>query len=139
MDPIGSASDVAFSGLLAQSMRMKVIAENIANADSTGKTAGAEPYQRKTITFSNVYDSVKEAIEVKSDVATDTSSSLRIEHMPGHPAADSKGDVKFPNVNMIVEMADMKQALRSYEANLQVVKQSREMASSLIDLLRSSG
>ncbi len=139
MDPIGAASDTAFSGLLGQSMRMKVIAENIANADSTGKSAGAEPYRRKTIAFSNVYNSVKQTVEIKSDVGTDTSTSLRVEHIPGHPAADGNGDVKFPNVNMMVEMADMKQALRSYEANLQVVRQGREMASSLVDLLRSNG
>ena len=139
MDPIAAAGDTAFSGLLAQSARMKVIAENIANADSTGKTSGAEPYRRKTIAFSNIYNSIKDAIEIKSDVALDNHSPLRIEHVPGHPAANSTGDVKFPNVNMIVEMADMKQALRSYEANLQVVRQGREMASGLVDLLRSNG
>ena len=139
MDPINAAGDTAFSGLLAQSLRMKVIAENIANADSTGKTPGSEPYRRKTIAFNNIYNSVKEVVEIKSDISTDTRSPLRIEHIPGHPAANSKGDVKLPNVNMIVEMADMKQALRSYEANLQVVRQGREMASGLIDLLRSNG
>lgn len=139
MDPINAAGDTAFSGLLAQSLRMKVIAENIANADSTGKTPGSEPYRRKTIAFSNIYNSVKEAVEIKSEVSSDSRSPLRIEHIAGHPAANSKGDVKFPNVNMIVEMADMKQALRSYEADLQVVRQGREMAAGLIDLLRSNG
>lgn len=139
MDPIKAAGDTAFSGLLAQSLRMKVIAENIANADSTGKTPGAEPYRRKTIAFTNIYNSVADATEIKAEVSSDKSSPLRVEHVLGHPAADSKGNVKFPNVNMIVEMADMKQALRSYEANLQVVRQGREMSSSLVDLLRSNG
>ena len=139
MDLISAAGETAFSGLLAQSIRMKVIAENIANADSTGKTPGSEPYRRKAIAFSNIYNSLKDAVEIKSEISLDNSSPLRIEHVPGHPAANGKGDVKFPNVNMIVEMADMKQALRSYEANLQVVRQGREMASSLVDLLRSNG
>lgn len=139
MDPISAAGETAFSGLLAQSTRMKVIAENIANADSTGKTPGAEPYRRKTVAFSNIYNSLKDAVEIKSDVSLDSHSPLRIEHVPGHPAANTAGDVKFPNVNMIIEMADMKQALRSYEANLQVVRQGREMASGLVDLLRSNG
>lgn len=138
-DPISSAGATAFSGLYAQSLRMKVIAENIANADSTGKTAGSDPYRRKTVSFSEVYDSTKDASVIMADPNGVDTTPFRTEHIPGHPAADKDGNVKMPNVNMIVEMTDMKQALRSYEANLQVIKQGRDMASSLVDLLRSNG
>jgi flagellar basal-body rod protein FlgC len=137
MDPLKVASSAAYSGLTAQSMRMRIVAENIANMESTGKAAGADPYRRKTISFESQLDDVTGAATVKiSDVGSDP-SSFPIEFRPGHQAADASGKVKLPNVNMIVEMTDMKIAARSYEANLQVIKQGREMASSLIDLLRS--
>jgi flagellar basal-body rod protein FlgC len=139
MDPVRAAGATAFSGLNAQSIRMKVIAENIANAQSTGKTPGADPYRRKTISFSNVFDETQSAAVVQVDQAGVDPSLFRVEHMPGHPAANAQGDVKLPNVDMIVEMADMKEALRSYDANLQVIRQGREMMSSLVDLLRSNG
>jgi flagellar basal-body rod protein FlgC len=139
MDPVRAAGTTAFSGLNAQSIRMKVIAENIANAQSTGKTPGADPYRRKTVSFSNVFDEAQSAAVVQVDQAGVDPSPFRVEHMPGHPAANAQGDVKLPNVDMIVEMADMKEALRSYDANLQVIRQGREMMSSLVDLLRSNG
>jgi flagellar basal-body rod protein FlgC len=138
MDPVNAASATAFSGLYAQSLRMKVIAENLANADSTGQTPGADPYRRKTVSFANVFDSVQQTNVVAAEMGGVDKSPFRTEHMPGHPAADKDGNVKMPNVNTIVEMSDMRQALRSYEANLQVIKQSREMSSSLVDLLRSN-
>jgi flagellar basal-body rod protein FlgC len=137
MDPIKAASLSAYSGLAAQSLRMRVIAENISNVESTGKTQGADPYRRKTISFAAELDSVSGAALLSvSDIGRDP-QAFPVEHRPGHPAADSKGNVKMPNVNMIVEMTDMRQATRSYEANLQVVKQAREMSSNLVDLLRS--
>jgi flagellar basal-body rod protein FlgC len=139
MDPIRSATDTAFSGLIAQSMRMRVLAENMANESSTGKTAGADPYRRKTVSFSNTLDSVSGASLVLIDQIGLDQSPFHSEHLPGHPAADSNGNVKMPNVDMIVEMADMKQTLRSYEANLQVIRQGREMMASLVDLLRGNG
>ncbi len=139
MDPISAASMTAFSGLDAQSIRMKVIAENIANAQSTGKTPGADPYRRKMVSFANVLDETSGANMVQVDQSGVDRSSFRVEHMPGHPAADAQGNVKLPNVDMIVEMADMKEALHSYDANLQVIKQGREMMSGLVDLLRSNG
>jgi len=139
MDPINAATLTAFSGLNAQSVRMKVIAENIANVQSTGKTPGSDPYRRKTVSFSNIMDEAKSASIVQVDQTGLDSSSFPMEHAPGHPAADRQGNVKLPNVDMIVEMADMKESLRSYEANLQVIRQGREMMSSLVDLLRSTG
>jgi flagellar basal-body rod protein FlgC len=138
MDAIHAATDTAFSALAAQSMRMRVIAENMANENSTGKAAGADPYRRKTVSFSNELDAVSGASVVSVDEIGLDPSSFRSEYLPGHPAADKNGNVKLPNVDMIVEMADMKQTLRSYEANLQVIRQGREMMASLIDLLRGN-
>ena len=138
VDPLLSALKIAASGLEAQSSRMRVVSENLANAQSTGETAGSAPYRRKTITFENELDRASEATLVRiADIGVDR-SPFRVEHDPGHPAADEAGYVKLPNVNMLVEMADMREANRSYEANLQVMKQAREMISMTIDLMRSS-
>jgi flagellar basal-body rod protein FlgC len=137
-DPLRAASNVAASGLFAQSLRLRVVAENIANAQSTGKSPGADPYRRKTIVFSQELDAVTGANLVTVAKVGRDPSSFPVEMRPGHPAADASGMVKFPNVNMIVEMADMREATRSYEANLQVIRQSREMANAMIDLLRST-
>ncbi|MCA0432970.1 MAG: flagellar basal body rod protein FlgC [Proteobacteria bacterium] len=138
MDPLKAASASAYSGLAAQSMRMRITAENISNAESTGSTAGADPYRRKTVSFAQELDSLSGANVVRvSEVGVDPSPFV-VEYQPGHPAADDKGNVKMPNVNMIVEMTDMRMAARSYEANLQVIRQGREMSASLVDLLRST-
>lgn len=137
IDPLQLSLRIAASGLEAQSSRMRVVSENLANAQSTGTTPGADPYRRKTISFENELDSVSGATLVKlADIGVDR-SAFRVEHDPGHPAADAAGYVKLPNVNMLIEMADMREANRSYEANLQVIKQAREMVSMTIDLLRS--
>ncbi len=137
IDPLISALKVAASGLEAQSSRMRVVSENLANAQSTGEAPGSDPYRRKTITFANELDRATEATLVSiADVGVDR-SAFRVEYDPGHPAADAAGFVKLPNVNMLVEMADMREANRSYEANLQVIKQAREMVAMTIDLLRS--
>jgi flagellar basal-body rod protein FlgC len=138
LDPLRAAATIAASGLHVQSMRMRVVAENMANAESTGTRPGQAPYVRKTISFSAALDQVTGAEIVSvADIGHDA-SPFRIEHLPGHPAADARGYVRLPNVNMIVEMTDMRQATRSYEANVQVIKQSNEMSASLIDLLRST-
>tara|TARA_R110002020_G_scaffold194316_3_gene395006 strand:- start:592 stop:1008 length:417 start_codon:yes stop_codon:yes gene_type:complete len=137
IDPIVSSLKIASSGLSAQSTRLRVVSENIANANTTGNVAGADPYQRKTITFAAELDRLTGADLVKvSDVGRDPSAFV-VEHDPGNPAANADGYVKMPNVNMLVEMADMREANRSYEANLQVVKQAREIINMTIDLLRS--
>jgi flagellar basal-body rod protein FlgC len=137
IDPLTSALKIAASGLEAQSSRLRVVSENLANAQSTGQAPGSDPYRRKTITFENELDRASEATLVQiADIGVDR-SPFRVEYDPGHPAADAAGFVKLPNVNMLVEMADMREANRSYEANLQVIKQAREMVSMTIDLLRS--
>ncbi len=137
LDPLRTASDIAASGLYAQSMRLRVVAENIANAQSTGSSPGADAYRRKTISFSQQVDGLTGAALVEVESISHDPSAFPIENSPGHPAANANGMVKMPNVNMIVEMSDMRQATRSYEANLQVIRQSRDMANTIIDLLRS--
>ncbi len=135
-DPLDASIKIAAAGLQAQSARLRIVSENLANAQSTGATPGADPYARKTITFASEVDRASgvELVRVKS-IGVDK-SPFRVDLDPGNPAADAKGFVKLPNVNMIMEMADMREANRSYESNLQVVKQAREMISMTIDLLR---
>jgi len=128
---------VAATGLQAQSTRLQIIAENIANAHSTGSTKGASPYRRKTVSFEEVmrvHDGKSQGVEV-ARIGHDKAPPI-VKYEPGHPAADARGFVKYPNVNPIVEMADMREANRSYEANLQIIRQSRELINQTIDLLR---
>lgn len=136
-DPLQSILRIGASGLDAQSQRMRILSENIANAQSTGKTPGSDPYARKGITFEAELDDVAQASTVRVSGIEPVNTPFKIEHMPGHPAADEKGFVKLPNVDVIAELADMREANRSYEANLQLVKQARDMINSTIDLLRS--
>jgi flagellar basal-body rod protein FlgC len=136
LDSLQASMSVASSGLEAQSTRMRIVSENLANAGATGRTAGADPYQRKTVTFDAAMDRAAGAQLVKvKDVGVDR-TPFRVEYEPGHPAADKAGYVKLPNVNMLIEMADMREVNRSYEANLQVVKQVRSMLGMTVDLLR---
>ncbi|RUP07460.1 flagellar basal body rod protein FlgC [Hyphomicrobium sp.] len=137
-DPLISAAKAAANGLFAQSTRMRVLSENIANAETTGKTAGADPYQRKTVSFQSVTDGMDGVDMVQVDEIDRDQAPFRTEYMPGHPAADAKGYVKMPNVDMLTELADMREASRSYTANTQVIKQVREIVSMTIDLLRPS-
>ena len=137
IDPLQLSITVAASGLEAQSHRVRVVAENLANHDSTGQTPGANPYTRKTITFVTELDREAGANMVRTERIGLDRAPYRLEHNPSHPAADANGYVKHPNVSMLVELADMREANRSYEANLQVIKQARELISMTIDLLRS--
>jgi len=138
IDPLTASLRVAAAGLEAQSTRMRVVAENLANAQSTATTPGGDPYQRKTIIFSSELDRAAQASLVKVDRIGRDETPFRVEYDPDHPAADDSGYVKLPNVNMLIEMADMREANRSYEADLQIVRQSRQMISMTIDLLRNS-
>ena len=138
MDALTAALKVAASGLGAQSERLRVVSENLANAQSTGTTPGADPYRRKTITFAAELDRATGGIAGRGQRrSTATDATFPIEFQPGNEAADDKGYVKMPNVNMLIEMADMREANRSYEANLQVIKQARDLISMTIDLMRS--
>jgi flagellar basal-body rod protein FlgC len=136
MDFLKSIS-VAASGLRAQAGRMRVIAENIANADSTAKGPGSEPYRRKIPTFQSEVDRSLDARVVSMGRVKMDQSDFTLKHQPGHPAADATGNVKYPNVNSLVEMTDMREAQRSYEANINVIGATRRMIQRTIDILKA--
>ena len=127
---------VAASGLKAQSGRMRVIAENVANADSTADKPGSDPYRRKVPSFSRRFDKELEANVVELGRVNTDRSAFRTRFEPGHPAADQKGEVKLPNVNALVETMDMREAQRSYEANLNLISATRRMISRTLEILR---
>ena len=129
---------IATSGLRAQAGRMRVISENIANADSTAPTAGGDPYRRKVPTFSSALDRTLDAQVVTLGRVRPDPSAFRVKHDPGNPAADANGMVKMPNVDVLVELADMREANRSYEANLQVAKQSADMLNTAVSLMKDA-
>jgi flagellar basal-body rod protein FlgC len=128
---------IAASGLRAQAGRMRVIAENIANADSTSHNSGAEPYRRKIPTFRTEIDRELDARVVALGRLHTDQSAFTTKHMPGHPAADATGHVKYPNVNPLVEMTDMREAQRSYEANINVISATRRMLQRTIEILKA--
>jgi len=130
------AMRVSASGMAAQSIRMRVIAENLANADSLGETPGAEPFRRKTVSFRNVLDRQIGADTVRTSRIGTDKSALPRRYEPNHPAADGEGYVLSPNVNNLIEAMDMRQAQRSYDANINVIETSKSMISRTIDLLR---
>lgn len=137
-DLLISAIKTSASGLEAQSLRLRTVSENLANAQSTGDTPGSDPYRRKLVTFGAELDRLTGAQLVRVKSVKPDPKPFQLEHDPGNPAANAQGYVKVPNVNMIVEMADMREASRSYESNLQAIKQAKEMISMTIDLLRTS-
>ena len=128
---------IATSGLRAQAGRMRVISENIANADSTAPTAGGDPYRRKVPTFSSALDRTLDAKVVALGKIRPDQTAFRIKYEPGNPAADAAGNVKYPNVNPLIEMTDMRDAQRSYEANLNVISATRRMISLTLNILKS--
>lgn len=128
--------NISASGMKAQGTRLRVISENIANADSTGQSPGAEPYRRKIISFRERIDRELEVplVEVRN-ISTDP-SEFTSRYDPGHPAADEEGYVLIPNVNSLIEVTDMREAQRSYEANLKVLQTSRTMLEQTLGILR---
>jgi len=128
--------EVAFAGMSAQSQRLKVIAENIANADSTAKTPDADPYKRKVISFEDELDKASGVDIVKVSGVSQVQGGFGRIYEPGNPAADANGYVKMPNVNTITEMMDMREAQRSYDADLNVIDAAKSMLSRTIDLMR---
>lgn len=136
MDLIASMK-VAAAGLRAQSGRMRVIAENLANASSTAKTSEGEPYRRRVASFKQEFDRELGATIVKSGRIKLDRTDFGRRFEPGHPAADSDGYVKLPNVNPLIESMDMREAQRSYEANLNVIGATRRMLSRTLDILRA--
>ena len=137
-DPLQATLRIAGSGLEAQSVRLRVISENIANSQSTGDTPGADPYTRQTISFDSVLDRSLGVPLVKIKTIGQDDTPFRVEHDPGNPAADAGGFVKMPNVDVLTELADMREANRTYEANLQVAKQSAELLGQTVSLLKDA-
>jgi len=126
---------VAASGMRAQTERMKVIAENIANANSTSPIKGADPYRRKIATITANFDAELGATLVSSGKPLTDKSEFKSQYDPGNPNADAQGYVKLPNVDSLVEILDMREAQRSYEANLNVIDSTKQMMSNTVNLL----
>jgi len=138
MDQLTAALKISGSGMQAQSTRMRVVSEILANAQSTGRTPGADPYRRKTVTFAEEMDRAMGTPNViVKDIGADR-SPFDVKHDPGNPAADANGNVKMPNVNVLIELSDLRQANRSYSANVEAITQARSMLTMNIDLLRNS-
>jgi flagellar basal-body rod protein FlgC len=131
-----SSLKIAATGLQAQSARMRIIAENIANADSAGRTPGEDPYRRRIPTFQAVMDAEAGGKVVQVGRLAYDMSEFATRYEPGHPAADEHGYVRYPNVNPLIESMDMREAQRTYEANLNVVTVTRQMMGSTLDILR---
>lgn len=136
MDDLFKSMRISSAGMKAQGTRLRVISENVANADSLAKAPGDEPYRRKTVTFQNKLDRALgvETVRVKQLGEDKGEFSKRFE--PNHPAADKDGYVEVPNVNRLIEMMDMREAQRSYEANLSVIKSSKALLQGTIEILR---
>ena len=130
-----TSMSVAASGMRAQSERMKVISENIANANSTAATTGGDPYRRQIATVKSEFDRTLNATVVDVGKPIQDMSPFRMQYDPGNPAADKQGYVKLPNVSSLVEIMDMREAQRSYEANLTVIDATKTMLARTVDLL----
>ncbi len=137
-DMLVAALTASASGLSAQSQRLRVVSENLANVYSTGATAGADPYRRRTITFADELDRATGATLVEVAAIDTDQSPFGVEFQPGHPAADERGYVKLPNVDVLVELADLREANRSYEANLQAISRTRQLITLTLDLLKGN-
>ena len=135
-DPLRAVTAAASSALRAQGERMRTVSENVANAFSTGNTPGDEPYRRKTVSFESAIDPKTQSAIVQISEIGEDMSNFNMRYEPSHPAADENGFVKYPNVNPLIEMSNLREASRSYEANLTMLNNAREMRRSLIDLLK---
>lgn len=130
------AMQLAAKGMKAQGTRMRVISENMANADTTPLTPGQDPYRRQVVSFKNVLNRSEDMREVEVDKITPDKSDFILKYDPSHPAADERGYIRTPNVNSLIETMDMREASRSYEANLGVIDMARSMLMRTIDLIR---
>ncbi|MCC5995222.1 MAG: flagellar basal body rod protein FlgC [Oceanicaulis sp.] len=136
MDRSQDVLHISASGLRAQSARMRIIAENLANADSAARTPDTDPYQRQIPVFRAELDrTIGARMARMTDVQLDQ-SEFRSVYEPGHPGADGEGYVRYPNVSSLIELMDMREAQRSYEANLTMIENSRRMLERTLDLLR---
>ncbi len=136
MSDLSKSMSLSASGMRAQGQRLRIIAENIANAGSTATTPNDEPYRRKLVTFGSTLDRELGVNKVEVQKVGRDPSEFGLRYQPGHPAANSNGYVKTSNVNSLFEMTDMREAQRSYEANLKVMQAARGMLQRTIELLR---
>ena len=130
------SADIAVSGMKAQSERLRIISENMDNADSIGIRPGEDPYRRQVVTFKDYIDKETGAKMVKVDKVVPDESQFPLKYDPNHPAANAEGYVAMPNVNPLIEMMDLKEAQRSYDANLSMMQTARDMNSKVLDLLK---
>jgi flagellar basal-body rod protein FlgC len=138
MSDLMSAMAAAASGLRAQTVRIRLSAENLANADTTATTPGGDPYRRKAPVFRAIYDNQMATQKVKvTGEREDTRTPFPEKFDPSNPGADARGYVKMSNVSALVEMADLRDAQRAYEANLNVVESARAMMMGVIGLLKA--
>ncbi len=133
---IMNAMEISSLGMKAQGARIRVISQNVANADTAPLKPGDEPYRRKTVQFKNVMDREKGMEVLQIDKVTESKKAPKLKYMPDHPAADNNGYVQMPNVDSIIELMDMREAQRTYEANLGMVEMARSMAMRTLELLR---
>jgi len=136
MNDLSIAMRISASGMQAQSYRMRTVAENLANADSTARAPDGEPYRRRVVSFRNELDRAVGARLVRVDRVTQDRSEFRRRLDPQHPAADAEGYVQLPNVNPLIEMMDMRQAQLGFEANVSMIEIARNMVQRTIDILR---
>ncbi|MBI5164676.1 MAG: flagellar basal body rod protein FlgC [Magnetospirillum sp.] len=136
MDELSKSNAIAIAAMKAQSQRLRVISENMANADSLAQTPDGTPYKRKVVTFKNELDRATGVNKVVVDKVRPDASEFNRRYDPKHPAADRDGYVLAPNVNPLIEMMDMREAQRSYEANLNVISTSKSMLSRTVEMLR---
>lgn len=136
MDELKNVQRIALSGMKAQTERLRVISENLANVDSTAQTPDGTPYRRKVVSFKSELDKNSGAQTVKVDKVRNDQSEFQRRYDPKHPAADKDGYVLTPNVNPLIEMMDMREAQRSYEANLAVVSSSKQLLSRTVEMLK---
>lgn len=137
MSDLRDAMAIASSGMRAQTFRLKAVSQNIANADTTGTKPGEDPYRRQLTSFQSYVDRSTGATMVKTPKIIYDQSDFKLHFDPQHPAADANGYVKMPNVNPLIEQADMQQATRSYEAALGAYDMARNMQNSTVDLLKN--
>jgi len=131
------AMELAAKGMKAQGVRMRVISENMANAETTPTAPGQDPYRRQVVTFKNELNRSDSLRYVEVDKVSADQSDFKVKYDPHHPAADGQGYIRTPNVNTLIEMMDMRESQRSYEANLGVIEMARSMLMRMVDLIRS--
>lgn len=136
MSDLMNTMDISAHGMKAQGTRLRIISQNIANADTTPEAPGLEPYRRKVLMFKNVYDRELETDLVKAHKVRGAEGEFGLKFLPDHPAANEQGYVQTPNVNTLVEVMDMREAQRSYEANMGMMRISKSLLQQSLELLR---